>query len=247
MTRSTPVPSIYAANLRLAAISALIAILAATLALGLLTLLFHRLPDLGSFDHRLQLVLHSHATPALTCIMLAFTWLGAIKTWAPAVCLAVAWLAWRRHLHSAAILTLAMSGALVMNVTLKLHFERPRPQLPWSIGDEHTWSFPSGHALFAVTLYGIAAHLILRQRHSRRDRLAVLLPATLLPLLIGLSRIYLGEHYPTDILAGYLTGVLWLTAVIAINHIWTRQLQPPAPTLPPHAGSEYIPRPQIRL
>ena len=209
-------------RLRSLSIGAFAATTAVALALFLLTLLHHLLsvPAIEHFDSTLQTAVHGLTTPSLTRLMLALTWLGAIKIFAPAMAAAVLWLAYRGRIHEAALLSGGIAGAFVLNEALKLHFHRPRPQLPWSIGDEHTFSYPSGHSLFAVVLYGTLAYLALRMPRRERRSLPVLLLAMLMPLSIGLSRIYLGMHYPTDVLAGWLAGDLWLAAIIIVDKTW---------------------------
>ena len=158
--------------------------------------------------------------------MLAFTWIGSIKIFATALAIALMYQIFRNGRHDAALLFLAITGAFLLNESLKLHFHRMRPQIPWSIGDEHTFSFPSGHSLFSVVFYGTLAWCSFHRRHnnlSTRRRFGVLTPAILMPFCIGLSRIYLGMHYPTDVLAGWLTGALWLTGVIGIDLLWHRR------------------------
>ena len=116
------------------------------------------------------------------------------------------------------MLAFAVVGAFLLNESLKLHFHRARPQVPWAIGDEHTYSFPSGHALFAAALYGTLCYVALARRGTTRLRqVLVLVPACVLVAGIGLSRIYLGMHWPTDVLAGWFTGSLWLVTVMAID------------------------------
>ncbi len=103
----------------------------------------------------------------------------------------------------------------------------------WSIGDEHTFSFPSGHSLFAVVFYGTLAYCALHRRTSLRRQFGILAPAMVMPFCIGTSRIYLGMHYPTDVAAGWLTGALWLAAVVTIDLAWHTLLRPekPMPTV----------------
>lgn len=188
----------------------------------LLTLLHRQLggTPLQHADVNLVARVHTIANPGLTRAMLALTYLGAIRIFAPALACVVLWLASRRREDEAALLGGGIAGAFVLNEALKLHFHRLRPRVPWSIGDEHTYSYPSGHSLFAVVLYGTLAYLALRPRVGNRRRMGVLLPALLLPLGIGLSRIYLGMHYASDVLAGWLAGGLWLVAVITVDRTW---------------------------
>jgi len=203
-----------------------IATLTTGITLLLLTLIDHRLdlPEVLRFDLGLQARIHSSASPPLTQIMLAFTWIGSIKIFATALAIAIVWLLFRDGLHDAVLLGTAITGAFILNQTLKVHFHRLRPQVPWSIGDEHTFSFPSGHSLFAVVFYGTLAWCALHRHTDTRRRFAILVPAILMMFSIGTSRIYLGMHYPTDVAAGWLTGTLWLSAVIAIDLRWHRLL-----------------------
>ena len=186
----------------------------------LLTWLDHVLPLPGvrQFDLAVQQRIHAFSSPAVTRWMLAFTWLGAMRTFAPALALVVGWLLWRGQTRSlAAMLGLPMVGAIVMNELLKLHFHRLRPQVAWALGDEHTFSFPSGHSLFAVVLYGTLGYAALRLQPSAGRRAGLVAVAALLCLAIGVSRIYLGMHFPTDVIAGYLCGLVWLLAVVLVD------------------------------
>ena len=104
----------------------------------------------------------------------------------------------------------AIGGGELLVIGLKALFHRPRPaEVFASLG----YSFPSGHSFFAVTLYGMAAYWLVRGTRARRW---VWLPAVALMLLIGFSRIYLGVHYASDVLAGFCVGLPWLWACLAL-------------------------------
>ena len=209
-------------RLRLVLASVSVASFTTALSLLLLTVLDHHLgqPAILRADLALQGVVHGWTNPPLTSVMLALTWMGSVKIFATALALVLVLLLLWRRTHDAVLLTAAITGAFVLNETFKLHFHRARPHVPWSIGDEHTFSFPSGHSLFALVLYGTLAYLAWRGAHTLVRRAAILFPALLLTLAIGLSRIYLGMHYPTDVLAGFITGALWLTTVVTVDRIW---------------------------
>ncbi len=208
-------------RLRLLLFAISLAAASATLSLALLTLLDWTLeaPSVLRFDLTVQQAIHAHASEPLTAVMLALTWIGAIKIFALSLLCILGFLIASQRKRTAGFLSLSMLGAFLLNETLKLHFHRARPKVPWSIGDEHTFSFPSGHSLFSVVLYGSLAYLALGHARTTRRRYAIVLPAMLLPLGIGISRIYLGMHYPTDVLAGYTVGLLWLAAVIPIDRV----------------------------
>lgn len=211
-------------RLRLILMAVLLAGLSAGASLLLLTWMNDRLtrPAVVAFDLGVQGWVHGLNSPHLTRVMLALTWIGSIRIFASSLAVVLLFLFLSGHRHATAVLAGAMGGAMVLNETLKLHFHRPRPVVPWSIGDEHTFSFPSGHSLFSCVLYGTLAYLALNRRTSMRRRMSVLVPAVLLPGAIGLSRIYLGMHFPTDVLAGYGTGLLWLGGVILIDQAASR-------------------------
>lgn len=145
-------------------------------------------------------------------------------------------LLWRsRHHYSALLLWVALLGGRVLNHELKALFERPRPEpLHWdlqvfgrALEFPLSLSFPSGHATTAMVLYGTLAYLVARLEPTRGQRRATFAAAAFLVLLIGLSRIYLGVHYPSDVIAGYLTGLAWATfaalGIEAVRYFRTRK------------------------
>jgi undecaprenyl-diphosphatase len=200
-----------------------ILLLGALLAFGLLSALHAVLPHLADFDAQVQAWVHGWTSPLLTALMLALTGLGGIATFATAAGVVTLLLIYRRRHHLAIVLGGSLTGALMLNGLLKLRFHRFRPDVPWRIGLEPTFSFPSGHALFATILYGTLAYLSFHAAMSVRRRVEVLAPALLLPISIGLSRIYLGMHFPTDVLAGYLAGLAWLAGLITADRVWQAQ------------------------
>ncbi len=206
---------------------ALVAALAAFLAL---TLLHAALPRLTPFDLSVQSAVHAWTTPALTYLMRALTFIGSIEVFIPTLILAVILLLLLgqkeqgirlvRKRQVSTLFAIGVGGALLLNETFKAHFHRARPRVPWSIGDEHTFSFPSGHSLFSFVLYGLIAYSVLTRRDPLPRRLMFTLGCAALVIGIGLSRIYLGMHWPTDVLAGYLTAAVWLSATITIDRLW---------------------------
>jgi undecaprenyl-diphosphatase len=120
---------------------------------------------------------------------------------------------------SAALLVVSTCGGVVLTTALKSVFERDRPELFESGYTASFYSFPSGHATVAVGFYGTLAILI-AWRLLGFWRWAVVAAGFLLVLLIGYSRMYLGVHYPTDILAGYLAAPLWVGTVTLAYLLW---------------------------
>lgn len=130
---------------------------------------------------------------------------------------------WRsRHVYSLAILWISLLGGRVLNTLLKETFGRPRPALVqgdlvllgYEVGFPTSASFPSGHALTSMVIYGTVAYLVARLEPTPRMRRYTLAGAVVLVLGIGFSRLYLTVHYPSDVLAGYLAGFVWATTCV---------------------------------
>jgi undecaprenyl-diphosphatase len=118
-------------------------------------------------------------------------------------------------------LAIIMAGATILDNGLKLAFHRVRPEVFFGVLPD-TYSFPSGHALFNLCFYGGLAILLASRVRGAGLRIATWSAAALLVLGIGLSRIYLGVHYPTDVLAGFLAGGAWLLVICGMGLVGTR-------------------------
>jgi undecaprenyl-diphosphatase len=114
--------------------------------------------------------------------------------------------------QTAMFVTLAVAGGAVMETLLKLGFARPRPELVSHLVDVNSFSFPSGHATMATITYLTLGVLLARVQERRRMKLYLLAVAIFVALLVGISRVYLGVHWPTDVLAGWCVGAAWALA-----------------------------------
>jgi undecaprenyl-diphosphatase len=108
-----------------------------------------------------------------------------------------------------------MAGEIILDLTLKEFYARPRPQAFFDYTLPSSFSFPSGHALGSFCFYGIVAWLLASKLKCPAGAWSIRISAIFLIFLIGFSRVYLGVHYPTDVLAGYLTGFVWTATVIS--------------------------------
>ena len=157
----------------------------------------------------------THRTPALDQVALEVTALGNTATLAVLI-LAVSVFLWlTRHRISVYLLLIALAGGAILNATLKDVFGRPRPRVVEWGTDVASLSFPSGHAMSAMVAYGTVAYLCGRLEPTPRLRWTTWGMATLLILGIGASRIYLGVHYPSDVLAGFIAGLAWVALVVS--------------------------------
>ncbi|HEY2392356.1 MAG TPA: phosphatase PAP2 family protein [Candidatus Angelobacter sp.] len=177
--------------------------------------------DTQHFDQAVRAWVHSYASPAMTRVMNAISLLGYnILIVELLVALAVfAKLRWRR---AAVWLTVAMAGSLVLDLTLKYIYHRTRPTAYFGMAP-HSYSFPSGHAMCSFCFYGVLAGLLSARTKPLGWRLLIWSTAAALIIAIGLSRIYLGVHYPSDVVAGYLAATVWVGTIIVLDHIRKRR------------------------
>ena len=174
----------------------------------------------AALDARLRNAVHAWASPPLTAVMRTLSVVGDQGLIAALiVALAVfLLLRWRR---AALWLVFSVAGALVLDLALKNAFHRPRPA-PFFGDLPGSYSFPSGHALFSFCFYGVLAGLLAARLRSPGLKVLVWALAAALIGGIGLSRIYLGVHYPSDVLAGYLAAAVWVSALVAADR-WRRR------------------------
>ena len=179
------------------------------------------------FDRAVSLWVHGFDTPALDAVMRLFSFIGSFPVIAVVTLVVLIW-CWRRTDRSAFA---GMVGVFAidetLNFALKHLFERSRPDLFQEIETLHSYSFPSGHAMAAAAVWGMIAVVIARL--APRMRLWIAVSAFALILLIGLSRVYLGVHWVTDVLAGYaagatilFAGILWLEFCPSVSWRWLR-------------------------
>lgn len=167
-----------------------------------------------SFDTNVLLWIHQSSNPFLDSIMLTITGLGNPPMVVAFIVGTTFWLWRKRKYLQLKIFALICLGGIVFNVGLKLVFTKTRPHLWNQLIVETTFSFPSGHALGASIMYGFLAYLLATE-FPRFSRLIYVFMIGLI-LMIGFSRLYLGVHWLTDVIAGYLVGSLWLITCIYI-------------------------------
>lgn len=168
------------------------------------------------FDDGVRMLVHGHANPALTAAMREISRFGA-----PAVLIAVGaviviWLACAGRRRTAWLFAVTVAGAEIFEELLKLVFRRPRPPAFFGLAESTGYSFPSGHAVVSLTFFSALALFVMPRRWLYY--IAAALPVA----AIGYSRIYLGVHYPSDVLAGWAAAAVWLFSVASIV-AWARR------------------------
>ncbi|AKC85478.1 phosphatase PAP2 family protein [Pseudoxanthomonas suwonensis] len=181
---------------------------------------FHEL-EAQVFDDALLLRLKSWASPAADRVFVWISLAGFRYGVIPVdILLSLALLAFRRW-REAVFAMVAFAGSALLNVAAKQSFRRERPSLWESIAPETTFSFPSGHAMGSMTLAAVVVLLAWRTRW----RWPVLVLAVAFTGLVGLSRLYLGVHYPSDVLAGWAAGLAWTAGVYLVLFRYRRPWQ----------------------
>ena len=166
-----------------------------------------------AFDNAVRGFIHKGARPLLTSMLGAVTLLGStIVIIALSIC-AILVFVWLRMQHAAILFAITMAGAFILNAALKLSFQRPRPDPYFDLTVPTSYSFPSGHAIYSFCFYGTLAALMTARIHNHVVQVFIWLIAVLLIIMIGLSRVYLGVHYPSDVLGGYAASLVWVCTI----------------------------------
>ena len=179
-----------------------------------------------AWDVPILLFVHSYATPALDRVMLFFSRVGYRYGVVPVDLALLLFLLMRRRWGDSLFFGVAVGGAAALNLVVKQLFGRVRPALWPSLAPEKTFSFPSGHAMGSMAL--VAALVVLSW--PTRWRWPVLILGSLFVLLVSLSRIYLGVHYPSDILAGWSASLAWVVGLSMV--LYGRATKPAAQAVP---------------
>ena len=182
-----------------------------------------------AFDDAVLRWIGEHRPLNLEPVMLEITFLGTGTVVIAVVAVSAMFLWLTRHQYSAALLLISTIGGILLNNLLKVGFDRPRPRIfEWG-SHALTSSFPSGHAMSAAAVYGTVAYLAARLQKRHLHRVITLIAAFLLILLIAISRLYLGVHYPSDVLAGIVIGLAWASfcmATLEAIQVYARRRKP---------------------
>ena len=197
-------------------------VLLAALAIVLALLVFSKTAgemmegDLREFDDGVLRMMRSADDPSvpigpawLVQVAIDVTALGGTGVLALILLIVVGYLALEGRYDAIALIVVATAGGGVLSELLKWWFARKRPEIVPHLVNVGSASFPSGHSLLAVVTYLTLGAVLARFVPRRRSRTYCIVVSLLLALLIGLSRVYLGVHYPTDVLAGWSAGLAW--------------------------------------
>jgi len=238
--RST-LPREFGSTVKVLALPA-VAVAAGMVLLGLLVT--HLLAD-GWLSHEAAVNrnLAAHRTPWLTTATHVFTYFAETPTIVGlTVVAAVACRIVLRRWHESVYLVLCVTGETLIFLLTAFVIDRNRPPVPHLDDAPPTSSFPSGHTAAAICFYGSVAMVLLWQHRNTLLRTVAVALAVLVPLLVGASRLYRGMHYPSDVVAGLLLGVVWLTVTTRL----VLHLDPGYPLDQRRPGSAATPREAVR-
>jgi len=168
------------------------------------------------FDAFVRNAIHQVSTPGLTLLMHAFSVLGSVAVITVLSLSAVCAFVCLHRSRTAALLAITMLGVGVLDITLKHAFHRDRPVAFFGMSPS-SYSFPSGHALGSLCFYGVLAAILSARVRGRGVRLCIWSAAVVLIAMIGLSRVYLGVHYPSDVIAGYCAAAVWGGTIVFVE------------------------------
>lgn len=176
-----------------------------------------------SFDERVLLSLRSKDDPAdpigspvIEEVARDLTALGGVTVLTLLIGAVCTYLLLTNRKRTLLLVVISMGSGFVLGSILKNSFDRPRPDLVAHYSHVMTSSFPSGHSMMAAIGYLTLAALLASVEKARRVKLFLLLMAIVLTLLVGVSRVYMGVHWPTDVLAGWLIGATWAMACLLV-------------------------------
>ncbi|MCY9698335.1 phosphatase PAP2 family protein [Paenibacillus alginolyticus] len=167
--------------------------------------------QIAQFDHNVITFIQGMESPGLTLLMKVFTFIGSTPIVIVIALSAILFLYFVLHHRFELVFFVSIvAGTGIINLLLKLYFARQRPDLHRLI-QETGYSFPSGHSMEAFALYASLAFLLWRHICTRIGRTINILICIVMIGLIGISRIYLGVHYPSDVIGGYLASGVYFT------------------------------------
>ncbi|WP_228745209.1 phosphatase PAP2 family protein [Paenibacillus sp. S150] len=181
---------------------------------------FVKLDRIAAFDNFIIHAVQSAESPPLTSLAKGLSLVGSSRLAIGISLLTAALLFFvLKHRIELALFLVVALGSQKLNTLMKLWFHRERPNVHRLI-EQAGYSFPSGHSMAAFSLYGVIAYLLWRHMRSRLERVLLILFTVVMTGGIGWSRIYLGVHYPSDVIGGYAASGAWMTLCIVCLEAW---------------------------
>ncbi|SEO61360.1 phosphatase PAP2 family protein [Paenibacillus sp. OV219] len=178
--------------------------------------------QLKQFDHAIISTVQGWENDTLTKIAKFLELIGSSAVLIPGLLvLSIILFIYLKHRKELVLLIGGMLGSTLLNHALKDIYKRARPDIH-RLAEQAGYSYPSGHSMAAFTFYFLITYLLWRHIHLRRWRIVLLLFSACMIVCIGLSRVYLGVHYPSDVLAGYWVSACWVALCIRLFRAFAR-------------------------
>lgn len=159
-----------------------------------------------AIDLKILEFIHTDIDPVIFKIMDSISFIGSSKFLIPAIGIVIIFMIYRKRYHISKLLVFSTLGSWILNYLLKFVFNRTRP-VDFSLIEQGGLSYPSGHSMVSMSMYLSIAYLLIKYRNTNR-RLSYAI-ALILVFIMGFSRLYLGVHWPTDIIGGFIMGYLY--------------------------------------
>lgn len=172
-------------------------------------------PAFSNFNNQALNLIYNFAEGRYLTFFYKMTQIGSTPSYIILSLLLLIGLALNKHVLGLIFVPINLLGSVLINEILKFIFAKPRPEVE-HLSHADFFSYPSGHSMSALVFYGFLAVLSHEFFKKKATRFIIWFVSSLLVLLIGLSRVYMGVHYPLDVLGGYLAGVSWLSLVLFI-------------------------------
>ncbi len=169
------------------------------------------------FDSSIRYTMRQIQSPMWTTLFLAVTKLGSTLYLIIIGVAAGVVFIYFRLFRSLLLFIIAMAGQAALHHSFKWLFARPRPSNLINYRVPESLSFPSGHAIAAICLYGMIAWIVTREIENPAVKAGVWIFTIILVFLVGVSRVYIGVHYPTDVLAGFVAGSIWIAGIMSAD------------------------------
>jgi undecaprenyl-diphosphatase len=177
---------------------------------------------MAQFDLYIADFIQSFRAPFLNEVMIFITYLGKWYVVVGLASLVALSFVLKKRWHYLTALIVSVAGGEIIVAVLKNLIERPRPPIINALLYSDGFSFPSGHSFVALSFYGLLAYFRFRSAKTKSQKIFFIAAGFFLISLIGFSRVYLGNHWPSDVLGSFVLGAIWLAAIIASLEIKKR-------------------------
>ena len=178
------------------------------------------------FDNLILSTIHSHINQDIKNIMIFISFLGSAKFYIPLCSFVTVYLLKKKHYIELIGLINGVLGSAIVNFILKRYYVRVRPEMYFQV-QETGYSFPSGHSMVAISFYFICTYLLVRNRPWNIKKIIIWITTIVFVILIGFSRIYLGVHWPTDVIGGLSLGFVCLYFNIVLVELLHKKYKKP--------------------